>query len=81
MPSLTIREIDKQVLIRLKAKAASTHTDLDSYLRKVLGCVAGAGTEPTYRDLERLAGTWRPKQAREFARRTRCFRRVDKELW
>jgi hypothetical protein len=35
----------------------------------------------THADQDHLAGTWREKDAKTFARRTAALRQVDKELW
>jgi hypothetical protein len=36
---------------------------------------------PTHHDLDKLAGTWFPKDEREFKKNTKDFEKIDEDLW
>lgn len=82
---ITLKNIDDEVLKRLKAEAKRRGIDLNTYILKIFKKVVGLDTDKdrddVYHDLDYLAGTWTEEEAEAFTKATEDFEKIDKELW
>ncbi len=82
MASLTIKQLERALLDRLRDQAKKRNLSLNAYVRQLLArCV---GLEPgmeTFTDLSELPGSWNAEDEEEFLEHTRPFREIDEELW
>lgn len=83
MANISVRGIDEQALRRLKQAAARRGVSLNRLIADLLnGDPKGKPATPTeHTDLDALAGTWSPADARDFDRATATFSQVDEDLW
>jgi hypothetical protein len=81
---LTLKNIDDEILRRLRFKASGRGVDLDTYIITLFKKALGIETENfnnEYHDLDYLAGTWTKEDAEIFAMTTENFNKIDEELW
>jgi hypothetical protein len=82
--SLTIHQIDSDLVQALQQEASRRGLDLDSLIRQTLavhlGKAAPAGIRHR-RNLRRFSGTWSEEQFQEFQRNSAVFEEIDEELW
>lgn len=84
MKTITIRGIDPELDRVIKTQAQQNNLSVNQWIVQALKKVTGTGKEPVFRkhhDLDALAGGWSKEEAKEFARNTRIFERIDEELW
>ena len=84
MATMSIRGLDDQVLARLKEQATQQGSSLNSLVLRLLQGTDKAATPvplQKFDDLDALAGTWNPDEARAFAANTAAFTEVDAALW
>jgi hypothetical protein len=83
MANLSVRGVDEQSLRRLKQRAKKQGVSVNRLIADMLnsGTDIAAGKAAEHGDLDRLAGTWSAREAREFERATASFEQIDGELW
>lgn len=84
MANLSVRGVGEQSLRRLKQTARRRGISLNRLITDMLNGEAGAsgGVKAVeHADLDKLAGTWNAREAREFERATATFGQVDEDLW
>ena len=83
MANISVRGVDERALRRLKQAAARRGVSLNRLIADLLnGTPGGKPAAPAeHKDLDALAGTWSPAEARDFDRATATFSQVDEELW
>ena len=80
--SLTIHQIDKQLVEKLESEAARRGVDVDRVVSDALARSFPLASSPTKkRDLSHFAGTWTQEEYEEFKQNTVCFEKIDEELW
>ena len=84
MKAQTLRGIDDELAQELEHVALQRHESMNGVILQLLRDRLGL-SKPKFRkvhhDLDDLAGTWTPEEAREFDEAVRDFSRVDEELW
>jgi len=84
MHNLSIRGLDDQAMVALKARAQQDKASLNAtVLRLIDESLGGAGGRQRRRhsDLDVLAGTWSAEDLAEFQQMTAAFDEVDPGLW
>lgn len=84
MANLSVRGVDELTLRRLKQTAKKQGVSVNRLIADMLNSGSGgtaAGKPVEHGDLDRLAGTWSAREAREFDRATASFEQIDEELW
>lgn len=69
---------------KLKQMAETQNTSVNFLILKLIEKGIGFShemTRPVYHDLDKLAGTWSPKEAQEFQKNTKDFEKIDQDLW
>ena len=82
--NIHIRGIDKQLMMHLKREAAKNDVSMNALILSLLKKSFGLSKEryqPTYHDLDKLAGTWSEKEAEEFLKNISDFKQIDEDLW
>ncbi|NQU25549.1 MAG: ribbon-helix-helix protein, CopG family [Candidatus Nealsonbacteria bacterium] len=83
--SITIENLDEEVVDRLRAEAQRRGVDLSELVRELVGnrlvTRITEGDQPPYHDLDALAGTWSQEQAETFLSSVAVFGRVDEDIW
>jgi len=84
MSNISIRGLDEEVARALKKAAAQRGLSLNAYAVELLRRGAGFALperSPEHHDLDALAGTWTPEEAREMEAQLGAFEQIDEELW
>ena len=82
MKALTIRQLPPEVADAIDKAAARNRTSRNKAVIGLLEQVVRSPKKPVlYHDLDRLAGAWSEKEARDFDRHLAKQRTIDKELW
>lgn len=82
--NFNLRGIPLDVMTTLKHEAEKQHTSVNLLILKFIEQSIGYSHEikkPVYHDLDKLAGTWSVKDAKEFKQYIKHFEKIDKELW
>jgi plasmid stability protein len=84
--SITVENLDADVLNRLQVEAMRRGVDVSAVIRQLLRdglCPASlsASTVQTHHDLDSLAGTWSSLDAKEFLAATADLSNIDGDLW
>ena len=80
MSNLSLRGVDASTLARIKADARRRKVSVNRLIVETLRQQFGAGN-PTYDDLDALAGKWSAAEAAAFDAATAPFGKVDAGLW
>lgn len=82
---ITINNIDKTILERLKFEANQQGLDMKAMvlhlIKKSLGLERIKDNATSYHDLDNLAGTWSDKEFEVFSESINSFSKVEKDLW
>lgn len=85
MVAISIRGIDDKAVARLKHKAQQQGVSFNVLAARVLEAESGMHAPERKRrvfdDLDELAGTWKPADAKAFDAATAPFSEVDEALW
>jgi hypothetical protein len=84
MANLSVRGVEEQSLRKLKQTAKRRGMSLNRLITEMLNAAGGdssATKAVEHADLDKLAGTWDARDAREFERGTATFGQVDEDLW
>jgi hypothetical protein len=85
MTQLTVRGIDEQLLLALKAQATQRGVSVNRLvlesLRKMTGQTSDCQAPQRFHDLDYLAGTWTEEAYTEFQAALVQQRQIDPELW
>ena len=85
MANLSVRGVAEKSLQRIKQLAKSRGVSVNRVITEMLDAEAGVAPATkrltTHHDLDKLAGTWSPAEARAFKEATASFGKIDKELW
>ena len=84
MNNIHLRGLDNQLIQRLKQTAADQNTSVNTLVLKILKQNLGLTQQyktTTYHDLDKLAGTWTSREAKEFMSKISDFEQIDEELW
>jgi hypothetical protein len=82
--NFNLRGLDTEVMSTLKKEAKKQQTSVNVLILKLIEQGIGFSREikrPVYHDLDKLAGTWSAKEAKEFEKHTQYFEKIDKDLW
>ncbi len=83
--SITIKNLDKNLVDRLKFEAKKQGVDISVYivtlLKKSLGFQKKSRQEDDKNDLSQQAGTWTQKEYEDFLKNISPFNKIDDELW
>lgn len=84
MTTLSIRGLDDQALVSLKARAAREKASVNSVVLNLIDEGLGRKQAPSHQrhnDLDALAGTWSDQDLSAFCDATASFEAVDPTLW
>ncbi len=84
MKAITVRNIPPELAMILEKEARASDTSLNKTVLRLLEKATGLLERPgrrRYHDLDDLAGSWTPKEAREFDRELADQRKIDPGLW
>jgi hypothetical protein len=84
MKTITLRNIPKELALRLEQKARTEGLSLGKTAIRLLEEATGLHGKPrpaVHHDLDALAGAWTEEEARTFERSLRGQRKIDPELW
>ena len=84
MKAITLRNIPPDLATILEKEAKESATSLNKTVIRLLEKATGLLSRPgrhRYHDLDELAGSWTPEEAREFEAELADQRRIDPELW
>lgn len=79
-----LRGLDNQLFNSLKQTASIQKISMNRLILNLLQQNLGFTQKykpRTYHDLDKLAGTWSKKEAKEFLRSISDFEQIDEELW
>jgi hypothetical protein len=82
--NFNLRGIASEVMVTLKQEAEKQNTSVNFLILKLIENGIGyshAVKRPTHHDLDKLAGTWSAKEAKEFEKNTKDFETIDEDLW
>jgi hypothetical protein len=83
--SLTISNIDRATIDRLQAEARRRGVAMSviayEALRRGMPQSLSNDSSAIHHDLDSLAGTWSPEEAREFLSTIGDFEQIDGDLW
>lgn len=83
--SITIDNLDIEVLKRLQAEADRRGVDIGVVVNEVLKCSLAPTAKPSaaclHHELDELAGSWSDAEADAFLATVADFRRVDEDMW
>ena len=84
MKVITLRGIDDDLSLALKKAAKregiSVNKKILILLEESLG-LKKKNRQRVYHDLDHLAGTWSPEEAKDFTEKTNSFNQIDLDLW
>ena len=81
--NLGLRGISPEVMTALKQEAERLHTSVNLLALELIEYGIGYNREinmPVFHDLDKLAGTWTDKDAKEFDKNIKDFEWNDKDL-
>jgi hypothetical protein len=85
MRTITLRNLPRELERLLEENAAASDSSLNKtvirLLEKALGIGKPSPGKRRYHDLDELAGSWSPEEAREFDRQLEEQRQIDPGLW
>ncbi len=84
MKSITIHGLDDPLNTLIREEAKKQGMSLNKTIKKLLAESLGIATtsnDDHKKDFLDLFGTWRPEEARDFARRLGDFEKIDSEDW
>lgn len=84
MLNFNLRGISPQVMRTLKREAEKQDTSVNLLILKLVEKGIGYSHEverPIYHDLDKFAGTWTAADAKDFAKNTKDFEKIDKDIW
>jgi hypothetical protein len=86
MPELNfnLRNIAPNVMVLLKKEAVKQKTSVNSVILQMIEQGVGVThkrKKTVYHDLDHLIGTWTDEDKKEFDEYTKCFEKIDPELW
>jgi hypothetical protein len=84
MTNFNLRGLDAEVMSTLKKEAKKQQTSVNVLILKLIEQGIGFSREIkrlVYHDLDKLAGTWSAKEAKEFEKNTQYFEKIDEDLW
>ena len=84
MTNMHLRNIDNQLINKLKLEASRQEVSMNSLIIGLLRRGVGLSRErpiTVYHDLDKLAGTWSKQQAKEFLNEISHFEHIEKDLW
>lgn len=82
--NFNLRGIPPRVMEMLKNKAREQQLSVNVLIISLIEKGVGYSHKiknPTYHELDSLAGTWSKKEVEEFNEHTHSFEQVDEELW
>lgn len=82
--NFNLRGISPQVMVALKREAEKQNTSVNVLILQLVEKGIGYSHEikrPVFHDLDKLAGTWTAKDAKDFEKNTRDFEKIDKDIW
>lgn len=82
--NFNLRGITSEVMTTLKQEAEKQNTSVNFLILKLIENGIGYSRtvkRPIYHDLDKLAGTWSAKDAKEFEKNTKDFEEIDRDLW
>jgi hypothetical protein len=83
--SLTLDNVDPDLLDRLRVEAQRRGVGVDAVIEQIirdgLNPSLAADSVQAHHELDRLGGTWSAKDAEDFLSATSDLRRVDEDLW
>jgi hypothetical protein len=82
--NFNLRGISPKVMVALKKEAEKQNTSVNLLIIKLVEKGMGYSHEierPVYHDLDKLAGTWTAKDARDFDKAIKDFEKIDKDIW
>ena len=83
--SITIENIDKTILERLRFEAKKQRIELNtlilSIIKKSMGLEKIKERKINYTNLDFLAGTWTKEDYEIFVKNTSGFNEIDEQLW
>lgn len=82
--NFNLRGISPQVMAALKKEAEKQDTSVNLLILKLVEKGIGyshAVKRPVYHDLDKFAGTWTAKDAKDFEKNSKDFEKIDKDLW
>ncbi|HSL84079.1 MAG TPA: hypothetical protein VLF66_15005 [Thermoanaerobaculia bacterium] len=85
MKTITLRNLPPHLERKVEEKSRELGLSLNKTVARLLEDCLLPSARPLggrrYRDLDHLAGSWRPDEADEFDRGLEEQRRIDPELW
>lgn len=85
MKTITLRNLPPQIERKVEEKSRELGLSLNKTVARLLEECLLPSARPLggrrYRDLDHLAGTWRPEEADELDESLDEQRRIDPELW
>jgi hypothetical protein len=85
MRTITLRNLPRELERLLEEKAAASESSLNKtvirLLEKAVGIRKPSPGDRRHHDLDELAGSWSPEQAREFDQQLEEQRQIDRGLW
>lgn len=84
MKTITLRHLPPPLSRLLQRRALKERSSLNKTVIRVMEESMGLGALPKRKrqhDLDRFAGLWSAKEAREFDRSVKAQRKVDPEMW
>lgn len=82
--NFNLRNVTPDVMSSLRREAAKQKISINSLILLIIerGLGITHQTKKTvFHDLDYLAGTWSDKDKKAFDDNTKCFEKIDKELW
>ncbi len=87
MSQITLRNIDPELLKKIKEMAQKENTSMDKLITRILKQAVQSGKKKAipgqnrYDDLDELFGVWSDEEAKTFEEALKLQRKVDEELW
>lgn len=81
MRQITIRNVPDELAVALQKEKKRRGRSLNQIAIDLLRQALGVGTGTYSNGLDKLAGTWTPKDLARFEKDTAMFERIDAELW
>ncbi len=84
MKTLTIRGIDDRVSKELKKRAKKQDTSVNQTVIQILKKTLGLEKNTIFKeydDLNKLAGTWKNKELKNFNNDIKDFDKIDRDIW
>ena len=87
MSQITLRNIDSELLKKIKEMAQKENTSMDKLIARLLKQALQPGKKKAipgqtrYHDLDELFGVWSDEEAKTFEEALQLQRKVDEKLW